>query len=243
VVNQLNLIFPQKRNDEILSIAKGVYNELAITFAEVFVFSKKYLRSVTEIVGIENLHKAKSLHRGILLVSGHFSNWEMGAMITVNEFAQISGVVKKIKNPFMNAYIDRKRRSSGIKTIYMHNAFKQIVSSLKRNEIVAVLMDQYARRQGVELDFLGHKTMFYKSVAQLAIKYKTPIILGFDLRKKDDKHTVYYHAPLMFDDLEQNDFNIVEVTKKVSKVLEDYIQQYPHLWLWLHRRWRNFYVV
>jgi len=239
IVRQLKLIFPEKNQKEITSLTKAIYSELAVTVAEMFVFSKKYLLSKTEVVGIVNFQNALNLKRGVLLVSGHFCNWELGALVTANEIEPLLGVVKQIKNPFLNTYIDKTRHNIGITTIDMKHALKHIVTALKKNKIVAVLIDQYAIKQGVKMDVLGHETKVFTSVAQLAIKYKTPIVMGFDVRDSGGNHKVYYHEPLIYEDLELNEQNVIEVTKAINQVLCEYIVKYPHLWFWVHRKWRG----
>ena len=237
VFRQLRLVFPEKNEIEIKTLAKAIYAELAVTVAEVFIFSDKYLYSKSEIVGIENVVNALSHGNGMLLVSGHFSNWELGAKVTAKEFEPILGVVKRVNNRFLNIYIDTVRRDSKIITINSNNALKYIVAALKKNKIVAILMDQYAIKQGVEMEFLGHMTKTYTSVAQIAIKYKTPVVFGFDVRDSDGNHKVYYHEPLVLD-LELTDENVLKVTKALNERLEEYILKYPHLWFWVHRKWR-----
>jgi lauroyl/myristoyl acyltransferase len=32
---------------------------------------------------------------------------------------------------------------------------------------------------------------------------------------------------------------VYELTQRCSDVLEMYVRRYPHLWLWMHRRWRD----
>ena len=239
VLTQLKFCFPDKSTQEIETLAKNVYLELAVTVAEVFVFDERYFESRIETVGFENLKVALAQGNGVILASAHFGNWELGAKIVAKEAGQIYGVAKAQKNKLFDNYINKQRKISGVNIIEMKNALKHIVSALKKNQVVAVLIDQYAHRQGVEMDFFGHKTKTYTSVAQLAIKYKTPVVLAFDIRDESGRHKVIFHEPMMFDSLEFNEQNVLEATKMINQRLEEYITKYPHLWFWVHRKWRN----
>ncbi|MCK9330796.1 MAG: lysophospholipid acyltransferase family protein [Candidatus Cloacimonetes bacterium] len=238
VVNQLKLCFPKKNNDEILSLSKKVYEELAISIAEIFILSDKFIEKRSTAIGLENIDDALKLNRGVIIVSAHYSNWELGAKIVAKKYPPVYGVVKNQRNPYFNAYIDKKRKDNNLETIPMQNALKHIISALKNNNVVAFLIDQYAKHQGTEFTFLNHKTKTYTSVAQIALKYQVPVIMAFDVRDKDLIHKTYFHKPLLFENIPYNQKNILDITKKINHYIEVYIKDHPELWFWVHRKWR-----
>ena len=239
VVRQLKLCFPHKNTKEIKMLTQNIYSELAVTVAEVFIFDEKYFRDKIELVNIEYVHSALALGRGVIVASAHFCNWEIGARLLAKEFLKISGVVKNQRNNLFNSFLKNKRESFGIATIEMKNALKAILSELQKNKVVAILVDQYAQKQGTEIEFLGHTTKSYTSVAQLAIKFKTPIIMAFDLRDKNGKHNIIFHEPLIYEHSLYNKENILNITKQINKYIEEYITSYPQCWFWVHKKWRT----
>ena len=238
VIRQLKLCFPEKTEKEIIDLTKNIYLELATTVAEVFIFDEKYFQGKVELIDFDEVKKALLLGRGVIIVSAHFSNWELGAKLVAKEYSEFYGVVKKMRNKIFDAYLCKKRNDVGIKTIEMKDALKTIISVLKKNNIVAILVDQYAKKQGTAVNFLGHKTKTYTSVAQIAIKYKVPIIMTFDIRDNDGKHKVIFNKPLLCDDIIYNDENILDLTSQINSRIEEKIKEYPHLWFWVHRKWR-----
>jgi len=239
VIAQLKLCFPDKSEREIDDLVRKIYTELGTTVAEVFVFNDKYFEDKVELEGFEAIDTALGLGRGVIVATAHFGNWELGGKIIAKHHGSLKAIAKSQKNKQFNKYINESREQAGIEVIDMKNALKHIVTALKSNQIVAVLIDQYAHRQGVEMDFLGHKTKTYTSIAQLALKYKTPVIMAFDVRDKIGKHRMTFHEPMIFDSLEFDEQNVLDVTKKINQVLEEYIVSYPHLWFWVHRKWRK----
>jgi len=239
VLFQLKLVFPEKDEQEIIKLAKRVYSELAITSAEVFVFNNDYFNNRIEVVGLDNVNNALKLGHGAIIVTAHFSNWELGARVLTSEFKEAYTIVKKQSNLFFNNYIEKKRLKLGIKTIEMKNAMRGVLHALKKNHVVAFIIDQYAFKQGIELDFLGHKTRSYSSVAQLAIKYKVPIIPAFIVRDDERKSRLIFHNPLIYENLQYTNENITHVTGDINKYIEEYIRRYPHLWFWVHKKWRT----
>lgn len=238
VLSQLKMCFPDKSKTEILRLTKRIYIELAVTIAEVFVFSDEYLFRKLNIVNLENITEALKFKKGVIVVSAHFSNWELGAKVLANKYPPVYGVVKKQRNRLFDNYINLQRQNTGLVTIDMNNALKHIIGALNKNQIVAFLVDQYARKQGVEMDFLGHKTKSYTSVAQIAIKYGVPVVMAFDLRDSNGEHKLIFHEPMIFDNLSYNDKNVLDISKKIYQHIEEYIIDYPHLWFWVHRKWR-----
>ena len=247
VTRQLKLCFPEKSSREIKELIKKIYSELAITVAEVFIFEDSYFQNKIELENFEEIKKALALGRGVMIVSAHFSNWEIGAKIVAKEYSEVYGVVKNQRNKLFNDYLDKKRKASGIKTIEMRNALKNIVLALKKNQVVVFLVDQYATNQGVETDFMGHKTKTYTSAAQISHRFKTPIIVAFDVRDENGKHKIIFsdffvcEEPVSIEGSEpllaKNEI-ILDKTRHINFFIEEYIKKYPHLWFWVHRKWR-----
>ncbi|MCL1827193.1 MAG: lysophospholipid acyltransferase family protein [Candidatus Cloacimonetes bacterium] len=243
VMRQLRLVFPEKNTREIKNLTKQIYAEMAVTVAEVFIFTDTYFIDKSEVKGIENIDKALEYGQGVIVISAHFSNWELGIKTLAKRYQNVSGVVKQQRNMLFDSFIEAKRREANIQTIKMKNAIKYVLQALKKNEIVVFAIDQYAFKQGVEIDFLGHPTLAYSSIAQIAIKYRIPVVPAFDLRDEVGHHKAIFHQPFIFDYMAYNENNVLEVTKKLNNVVENYILEYPHLWFWVHKKWRKPFQV
>jgi KDO2-lipid IV(A) lauroyltransferase len=233
----LQKVFPEITKCEISKLTRQIYTELSISVAEIFIFDDSYFSDKVELVGIENVNTALEYGRGVIIVSAHFSNWELGAKYTAREFGRVVGVAKSQHNKLFNEYINQQRESSGLHIVEMKNAVKHIVSAIKQNQIVALLIDQYAGKHGVEMDFLGLKTRVYTSVAQLALKFGCPIIVCFDLRS-DGKHQIFYSEPKLYTDLANSPENVIKVTSEINAEIEQKILEFPHLWFWVHKKFR-----
>jgi len=238
VRRQLQLCFPEKSASEIKSLLKEVYSELAVTVGEVFLFNKNYFKSRIETENYEEIQRNLTKGKGLIIVSAHFGNWEMGAKLLATDFPPVYGIVKKQHNPYFNRYIDATRRKAGIETVEMNSGLKPIISALRKNCIVAVLIDQYAFKHGVEMEFLGNTTKVYTSISQLAIRFGVPVIVAFDVRDKRGQHKIIFNNAMSFGELEYNDENIYSVTRAINAELEACIVKYPHLWFWVHKKFR-----
>lgn len=227
---------------EIKSIVKQSYQNLGITLVELLTidtYDYKSSKPKVNYSNIEIIKKAKEKGKGVILLSGHFGNWELlaySASILLNEALHI--VIKYQMNPYTDKYLRNLRQRSGNELIDMNKAGLTMVKAIKNNTIIAMLADQRARKnEGLELLFLGKVARTYKAPALLALKFGTPIIVGFAVRDTDHNYNVEL-VELDHSDLEDNAEGIEELTKRYLRLLENAIKKDPGLWAWQHNRWK-----
>ena len=66
----------------------------------------------------------------------------------------------------------------------------------------------------------------------------TPVIPVFALPLPDGRYRMVYEHPVEPPDPTRPEA-IHEFTQRCTDVLEMYVRRHPHLWLWMHRRWRD----
>jgi KDO2-lipid IV(A) lauroyltransferase len=229
-------------NKKLSKIVKESYQSLGITLVELLTIDKYEFKSDKSKITFKNLDliiKAKSRGNGVILLSGHYGNWELlaySASKLLNETLNI--VVKYQMNPFTDKYLRNLRQRGGNKLLDMKKAGIQLVKILKSNGIVAMLADQRAgKNEGIVLDFMGNLARAYKAPAVLALKFNTPIVIGFAVRNRTGNYEVEL-VELIHDDLDNNEDGIRELTKRYLDLLEKAIIQNPGHWAWQHNRWK-----
>ncbi|MCL2039614.1 MAG: hypothetical protein FWG85_04200 [Bacteroidetes bacterium] len=244
-IENLTYSFPEKSNYEIKSIAKRSFQSLAITFLEFFSFnyiSKDKLKNMLDFEeGFNLISKIKTDDKGMLFVSGHFGNWELVAF-AVGIFTNIpvTIIVKPQANKIVDAELNKIRTSQGNKIVSMYNAARTIITEIKSGNAIALLVDQAATGNvDVFVDFFGRPASTFKVVAELALRYKLPLIMGFAIRQQDGK----YKADIVeidHSDLDFSQANVLELTKRHTKHLENTICKHPEQWAWMHKRWKHY---
>lgn len=229
-------------NTQISRIVTESYQNLGITLVELLTIDKYDFSKTNPKVdfsNIELIREVKSRGKGVILLSGHFGNWELlaySASILLDLPLHI--VVKYQMNPYTDVYLRNLRRRGGNQLIDMKKAGISLVKLIKKNEIIALLSDQRAgKNEGIELPFLGRQASAYKAPAVLALKFDTPIVVGFAVRDKNNNYNVDL-VELKHNDLENNDEGIAELTKRYLKMLELAIEDNPGHWAWQHNRWK-----
>lgn len=227
---------------EVNKIVTESYQNLGITLVELLTIDKYDFSKTNPKVkfsNIELIKEVKSRGKGVILLSGHYGNWELlaySASILLGLPLHI--VVKYQMNPYTDVYLRNLRRRGGNQLIDMKKAGISLVKLIKKNEIIALLSDQRAgKNEGIILPFLGRQASAYKAPAVLALKFDTPIVVGFAVRDDNNNYKVDL-VELKHNDLENNDEGIAELTKRYLKLLESAIEENPGHWAWQHNRWK-----
>ena len=114
-----------------------------------------------------------------------------------------------------------------------------MVKVLGEGRIIAILMDQDARRNGVFVGFFGRMASTAQGAAALARLKDAPIVPAFITENNDGTHTVILHPPIWLKKTSNREQDILAMTQHLTVIIEKHIQQYPHEWFWLHNRWKS----
>jgi KDO2-lipid IV(A) lauroyltransferase len=226
------------------SIAKRAFENLGMMTVEFFRIPRVDVKTFKERVKIEGLEKALKLlekKKGVLLLLGHFGNWElMGLMSKVigNPIMVIAKPMKK--NRWVDQFITKVRSAGGLEVISNIKAGRKVIQALSQNRVVGILIDQRAKRsEGIWADFFGRKAPTTPSLAVLAMKTGAPVLPVFMIRNGFQKHRLIIKEPL--DLIRTGDIkkDVESNTQLFNDTLESMIRQHPDQWFWVHQRWER----
>ncbi len=236
---QLRMVYQDKTDKEINQILKKMYKTMGSTTAEVYFSSHERTLANTDAVGLEHVHKALEKGKGVILASAHFGNWESCMDLFLQENIKLTGIAKTQRNRYFDNYQNNLRAKRGVTHIPYKHALKLTLKRLSENYAIAIVSDQNAGKTGIKLDFLGHPASVYVGPAKIALKTKSPIIVCVALKEDNRRNKIVFEEPIYTDNLESNDSNMIFITEQINRKLEKYICQYPHLWFWVHKRWKG----
>jgi Kdo2-lipid IVA lauroyltransferase/acyltransferase len=190
--------------------------------------------------GYENFARAKDQGRGLLFLTGHFGNWELGSFAHAVHGHPVTFVARKLDNPLMNSLIDRYRSLGGGRPIDKDDFARQTLRALHQGESVGVLIDQnMMASEGVFVNFFGYPACTTTSLARIARKTGAPIILGLVIWDSQIGKYRLRFDPVEWLPRDDPEEEIAANTAHFTRLLERYIRQYPEQWLWMHRRWKT----
>ncbi|MDX2474478.1 MAG: lysophospholipid acyltransferase family protein [Candidatus Krumholzibacteria bacterium] len=239
VRRQLAAVYPARTEAEILDLTGRVYAHLGQTVAETFCTEPSRLSARVAVEpGWSALDKAMADGRGVLAVTAHLGNFELGGRILAARYPVLD-VVKPLHNSQFDGYLQRQRAGHGIKTVPMDESGRAVLTHLRRGGLVTLLGDQDAGGEGVRTDFLGLPASTWPGAARLALRTGCPVVPLAILRQADGQHVLHIAEPLAVTGLTTATEDVALLTARISRAVEKFIWDRPEQWFWVHRRWKG----
>jgi KDO2-lipid IV(A) lauroyltransferase len=234
--------FPEKKMEEIIPIAKGVYRNMAIVAAEFFDIpwlTKERIPEKIAVEGFENCVEALAKQRGLLMITAHFGNWELMASAFAVLFKPLVVLYRPMDNRLLDRIVLAVRSSTGNRPLRKKKAMRPMLRTLKSNGMVGLLIDQnWAWQEGVFVDFFGRPACTSDGVARLAMHMQTPVLPTFMIRQPGGKYRLVIGKSLELVDTGDEERDIFLNTQNYTRIIEDMIRKYPDHWFWVHQRWK-----
>ena len=242
-LENLRHAFPEKSEHECRAIARGAFRNYGITFAELLWFPNLNDERIRRLVQVQNAELATTAYRngkGLVMLSGHFGNWELNALATPYLMQLPTTIIVQTQsNELVDNVINRHRCLFGNRVVPMGMSVREIIRTLESGGVVAIAPDQSAAMEGAFVEFFGRKVATHKGPAAFALRFGAPLQIGFTLRKPDGTYSIVIEEIRTSDLTDNSEANIVELTRRHTALLEKYIRMYPDHWLWMHRRWKH----
>ena len=230
---------------QIQIMAKRIFQNFGITILELLqmtCFSQKELLANLQVENKGILLEALARKRGVVLITAHMGNYEMAWQYVPCYFGrQMVGVAKKMRNVWFDRLLHHIRTRFGNRIIYKKGALPEMMRTLRRGEIVGILMDISRRFDGVEVNFMGRRATATPAAALLGLRCKSPIIPAFCHRSGNGKLIVHIERPIDIQRTKNLRFDLQTNTQLITDRVERAVRSYPEQWNWMLRRWKEFY--
>ncbi|HEX6939037.1 MAG TPA: lysophospholipid acyltransferase family protein [Longimicrobiales bacterium] len=237
----LRRAFPERDDAWIRDTAAAAYAHLGREGAAMIRLAsldREHILARTEVEGLEAFRAALEPGRGIVLVTGHLGNWEIGGAALAARGIPIDGVAQRQSNPLFDRAIVAARERLGMRVIERSRAVREGLRALRAGRVVALVADQDARRAGVFVPFFGHPASTHRGPATLALRTGAPLFLGTALRSPHGGYRVRLE-PVEVDRHGDPDDVVRRLTAAFTARLEAAIRAAPDQYLWHHRRWKT----
>ncbi len=250
VLENLRIAFPGEDADSAArreSLFRSAYFHLALLILEILMLlgpMRRYASKKVELRGLDHWKKAKTLGKGVVMLSSHVGNWEVmlagGGVLGID----IMMVTKHLKPEWLHQAIEKGRLKCGVRATYEPRTFRDVLKHLKLNGTVGFVLDQYAGPPvGVRVPVFGVPVGTNTVVAMLARRTGAPVLPVVNYRTPEGGFVVEIFPPLelSFQGTAEEDQNreLAEATAKFASVLETHIVAQPEQWLCIHRRFKG----
>jgi KDO2-lipid IV(A) lauroyltransferase len=189
------------------------------------------------IEGIENLEEVLKDGNGAVLTSLHFGHWDFGATELANRGYLIHGVVDHTCSPRVNGFVDKLRSKSNMKVITAKDGITQMIGQLRKNEIIAMLIDKPNHSRRVEVKLCDSHTMVPAGAAVLALRTGAKIIPSGAVRMPDNTVNIILGKQISFQRTGDLNHDIQVIMQLVWYELEKLVAKYPEQLYVFHRLW------
>ena len=225
------------------ALARAAFANVARCFMEIVKIDaiRRQAERYVEIEGLDVLQGMVASGQGGLIVTGHIGNWELLAAYCSWRGIPVAAVARRIYVGGLNELLVDYRARQGVETILRESpqAARQLLRTIKRGAVLAMLIDQDTNVPSVSVPFLGRTARTPAGAASLALRRELPVAAAFIQRRPQGGHRITILPPFEKPDSGDENEDVRSLTCTFNAALEAQILGNPTEWVWWHRRWRN----
>ncbi len=240
ILRNMRASFPEKTEKEIQQLKRQFYSHFTDIFVEGLknlTISKKRLMNHFRIANPELMDELYLKNRSVLLVAGHYNNWEwMISSLDMHFPHKAIGIGQPLTAKFWDKKVNQRRSRFGMHVVHSKN-FRAVLETYKQPVSVLMLSDQSPpdSRKSYWMNFLNQETAVLFGVEQVAHAMHAAVVY-FETEKVKRGHYLV-HLKLITDQADKLEWG--QITEAHTKELEKTILKNPAFWLWSHKRWKR----
>ena len=197
-------------------------------------------RQYSTYVNVERCKWMMQEGQGLLLVTGHYGNFEiMGYLLGLFGF-KIYSVARPLDNRFVDRYVRDIREQRGQRIIDKKGAADLMALAPEEGASLGLIADQDAGRKGIFVDFFGRRASTFKSIAVLAVTRNMPVLVAYSRRVGDRFFfEIAITRTILPEEWADKDDPLTWITAEYTKAIEQFVREDPTQYWWVHRRWKT----
>lgn len=240
VISNLRNAFPEKSDAQRRIIERKFYRyfcDLVLETVKSLTISKSTLEKRLSFTSVELFEKYYAQRQSIVIVMGHFGNWELGgARFAIEPLHQLFVIYHPLKNKHFNGLIYRMRTRLGNGLYAMKDTLRGMIRDREKITATAFIADQTPSPKGAHwMQFMNQDTPVFIGTGKIAIKMNYPVVY-VSIKRKDRG---YYTISLENLVADPSSVSAEEIVERFTQRLEEDIREMPEYWLWTHKRWKH----
>ncbi|MEL0645204.1 lysophospholipid acyltransferase family protein [Olleya sp. Ti.3.14] len=242
VKENLNLVFPDKSEDEIKDIRKKFYHHLCDMVVEAIksltITEKQMMKRMT-FPNIEEVNQYSKSNKSIVLMCAHYGSWEWIFILQNHVNHKGYAVYKKLENKYFDKLVKRIRAKYNSHLITTKETFSTLLRAKNNGELTinGFVSDQSPKPWKAHhwLEFMGINVPAHTGAELLAKQLDMAVVYFAVKRIKRG----YYQTTFTTLAENPNDYKDYEITDAFFKLVEKQIHEAPQYYLWTHKRWKH----
>ncbi len=215
------------------------FSKYVVDFIHFYTMTPEEIRRRTVFNDFDRLNAALAEGKGVIFVTLHFGNWDMGAASLAAFGYPIDVIAETFRYDRMNHLVQGSRRALGMNIIPMERVGPGVMRALRRGEMLALLIDIPAQGNGVTVDFFGAPCQVPAGPARIALHTGARVIPATLVRVQGHDHLI---QPVLDFDLRykktgNDEADVRELTQQIMRSLERMVRQHPDQWFIFRPMW------
>lgn len=242
IKGNLRNAFPKKSDSEIEELVEKTYQNLCDILLEGIKGMSLSDAEVVKRYVFVNPELPDSFYgkgQNIVGMASHYGNWEWAVQaISLQLKCLTVGVVARIKNKYLDGYVQKYRTHENVMVLYPDLARSVIEKWDKRPALFVYIADQSPPRNAKDkaqwVQFLNQDTACLWGGDRMARRMDYPVLNMEISRVRRGYYEVRFD--LITEDAKSTSDG--EITENYMRRLELQIMAKPQDWLWSHKRWK-----
>ena len=243
--HNLAIVLGRAQTDkEVARVARKSFRNFAKYLTEIMRFPKLHPADLVRMVAIDpqsfgHLRAAREHGKGLIFVSVHFGNFELGGARIAQEIP-LTVVADELENQRLMDFLVANREHKNVNILPPAGSAKRVLAALKRNEMVGFMMDLGPRTMqldNVEAEFFGRRTAFPTIAAALARVSGAPIVVAAVRREEDNSFRGIALPPIFVQRTKVAAQDLERATQAVVHALEGLVRPDPDQWYIFRPMW------
>jgi KDO2-lipid IV(A) lauroyltransferase len=190
----------------------------------------------------DELNECARSGRGIIIVSIHFGNWDLGAAALAAYGYPINAIAETFRYAPMNDLVQGSRTKLGMNVIGHDRLGPTVFRALRRGEMLAMLVDVASDEVGIQVDFFDAPALVSSAPARIALRTNAWVVPSVVIRGPHDDaeiHPIIDTGLRDFTPTGDGQRDVQELTRLIMRSMEKTIRRYPEQWFIFRRMWNN----
>ena len=243
VERQVAAAFPDISRQEVREIARGAYQHLGRIAVETALLARLGSDGVLDLFegadGWEHIERAMAAGQGIIFVTGHLGNWELGGAYVAARGVPLDAIARRMSNPLFDRYLTSTRERIGMHVVYDAEAVRRVPRAIREGRGVAFLADQGVKGlASTFVPFFGRPAKTPRGPAVFALRLGAPVLFTTAVRQPSGRYRLVVE-PVTVEDTGDRERDVDAVVARFTQALERAVRRTPEQYFWHHRRWRR----
>lgn len=243
MTNLRHVLGPEAPTEQVRAVSRQALRNYFKTLVEFLALrrltSNEMMARLQGVYGEEYLEQSLSRGRGVILVGVHHGSWDVAAVIATNRGIPLSAVADTYHYRPLDEWVFAGRKARGVNIIPANEprSLRDVFKILKRNEVLALVIDRPMNGDGIPVRFFDADLSFPQGAAAIALRTGATILPGYCIRQPDNTFVAELLPPVEYEPCGDRQKDIQRFTQAIVTRLEEIIRRHPEQWYAFQLLW------